>query len=92
MEILDLDMAEQFFFEMGEEVFGGGIVQAVASAGHGRADPQVSDLGLISRGAVLETLIAVQHQALAGRRMACGRSQRLEDHANRAGWCHQKSP
>ena len=48
LKILDFDMPQQFFFQVGKEIFGWRIVQTVSLPGHGWSNSHLRHQLLIS--------------------------------------------
>ncbi len=61
VKVLDLDMPDQFFLQMGEEILSWRVIQTATFPGHGRDYPQLSSQGLVSRGLKLGSLIALNN-------------------------------
>lgn len=57
-------MTKIFFLKMGKEVFGWGIIPAVAAARHGQRDVILSRQDLIGVRSVLRPLVTVQDQSI----------------------------
>ena len=73
------ELAESFFFEVGEEVFHGSVIPTIAPSGHGWGNGIVFSEDSIAMRGVLVTLIRVQEQSLWEVFVLFGKSESTQD-------------